>query len=276
MLSDFRFSQTSLQDYVDCPRRFQLRHLEARPWPAVQSQPVLERERHQELGARFHRLVERHQLGLDPGLLAGMIDDPQLLAWWSAYLGFGYLHSMEGTRLPEFRVSVDLDGRRVVVAYDLLVIRPDGGVVIFDWKTYRWGPPKEWFAARLQSRVYPLALVLAARDGGLLGFPVVPERVMLVYWLVGSSGDVVELEYSVVQFESDLEYVASVLAGLEGEKDGLEWAKTADLSRCRLCEYRSLCGRDVDVGMFDEFGSDIDNIAGENLVLFEDVFEVGF
>jgi len=37
-----------------------------------------------------------------------------------------------------------------------------------------------------------------------------------------------------------------------------------------------LCGRDVGVGMFDEFDNDIDNIAGENLVLFEGVFEVGF
>jgi len=33
----FRFSQASLQDYVDCPQRFQLRYLAALQWPAVEA-----------------------------------------------------------------------------------------------------------------------------------------------------------------------------------------------------------------------------------------------
>ena len=41
----FRFSQSSLQDYVDCRRRFQLRYLQNLAWPALQSEPALENER---------------------------------------------------------------------------------------------------------------------------------------------------------------------------------------------------------------------------------------
>ncbi len=273
--SDFRFSQTSLQDYVDCPRRFQLRYVDAQPWPAVQSQPVLERERHLDLGTRFHRLVERHQLGMEPDTLARTVDDPQLQAWWSAYLGFDYLHTMEGERFPEFRASVDIEGHRVVVAYDLLVLRPEGNVVILDWKTHRWPPSAEWFAARMQSRLYPLVLVLAARRG-VFGAVVRPEQVSLVYWLVGSSGDVVEFAYNEAQFESDLSYVGSVLRGVDRESAREEWFKTADEAQCRLCEYRSLCGRDVEIGAFDQFGIDVGNIVSDDVVLFEDVSEVGF
>jgi hypothetical protein len=273
--SDFRFSQTSLQNYVDCPRRFQLRYVDAQPWPAVQSQPVLERERHLDLGTRFHRLVERHQLGMEPDTLARMIDDPQLQAWWSAYLGFDYLHSMEGKRFPEFRASVDLEGHRLVVAYDLLVFRPDRTVVIFDWKTHRWPPSVEWFAARVQTRLYPLVLVLAARQG-IFSAAVGPEQVSLVYWLVGSSGNVVEFPYGAAQFESDLGYVMSVLRGIERESDEGEWYKTANESLCRLCEYRSLCGRDVEIGAFDQAGNEDGNIAGEEGFWFDDVLEVGF
>ena len=40
----FQFSQNSLQDYVDCPRRFQLRYLLRQPWPAVESEPLSEYE----------------------------------------------------------------------------------------------------------------------------------------------------------------------------------------------------------------------------------------
>ena len=34
---DFHFSQRSLQDYVDCRRRFQLRYLQHLAWPAVEA-----------------------------------------------------------------------------------------------------------------------------------------------------------------------------------------------------------------------------------------------
>ena len=53
--ANFRFSQASLTDYLDCPRRFQLRYLLEQAWPAVESEPLLERERLAELGRRFHR-----------------------------------------------------------------------------------------------------------------------------------------------------------------------------------------------------------------------------
>ena len=54
---EFEFSQGSLQDYVDCQRRFQLRYVERQAWPAVEAEPFLEREEHSEQGRRFHRLI---------------------------------------------------------------------------------------------------------------------------------------------------------------------------------------------------------------------------
>ncbi|HZU87116.1 MAG TPA: PD-(D/E)XK nuclease family protein, partial [Anaerolineaceae bacterium] len=59
----FHFSQNNLQDYVDCARRFELRHLLRLEWPALQSEPVLERERLMILGQRFHQMVQQHLSG---------------------------------------------------------------------------------------------------------------------------------------------------------------------------------------------------------------------
>jgi hypothetical protein len=52
---EFQFSQSSLQDYVECSRRFELRYIERLRWPALQSEPVLEQERHMQQGQRFHQ-----------------------------------------------------------------------------------------------------------------------------------------------------------------------------------------------------------------------------
>jgi len=69
---NFAFSQHNLQDYVDCPRRFELRYLKKLAWPAIQSEPVLAIERHMQLGERFHRMVQQHQSGL-PADVVGVL-----------------------------------------------------------------------------------------------------------------------------------------------------------------------------------------------------------
>ena len=57
--ADFQFSQASLQDYVECARRFQLRYVERVAWPAPQAQPIFEYEQRLERGQVFHRLVQQ-------------------------------------------------------------------------------------------------------------------------------------------------------------------------------------------------------------------------
>jgi hypothetical protein len=69
---DFQFSQASLQDYVDCRRRFQLRYLLELAWPAIQAEPAEDQEMHGQQGELFHRLVQQHQLGIPAARLASM------------------------------------------------------------------------------------------------------------------------------------------------------------------------------------------------------------
>jgi hypothetical protein len=83
---DFHFSQGSLQDYVDCPRRFQLRHLIRLAWPAVIAEPPLDNERFMKQGAAFHRLLQQHLLGVPCERIESMQMDPELRQWWENYL----------------------------------------------------------------------------------------------------------------------------------------------------------------------------------------------
>ena len=84
--SGFTFSQSSLQDYSDCPRRFQLRYIEQLLWPAVETEPVLENERRQQEGQHFHRMVQQHLIGLPAETLARLANSPTLSRWWGNYL----------------------------------------------------------------------------------------------------------------------------------------------------------------------------------------------
>jgi hypothetical protein len=274
MLPDgFRFSQSSLQDYVDCPRRFQLRYLESQLWPGVDVEPALEYEQHMYRGVRFHRLVERHQLGMDVGVLSEMVaDDPDLRAWWRAYLGFEFLHGLEGARYPELSLYAVVNGVPLVAMFDLVVVVPDGRIVIIDWKTYARVPSRQWFESRLQTIVYPFVMVSAGSR--LLGQEVSPESVSFVYWVVADPAVPVVFEYSVASFSRD----RGVLAGLAAAAlSRLEWPLTSDEGLCRFCVYRSLCGRGVGAGSILDLSNIDDNIAGEGgFSLLEGVGEVGF
>ena len=61
----FQFSQNSLQDYVDCPRRFQLRYVLMQPWPGLITESPFDFEQHWRRGRDFHHLAHQHALGID-------------------------------------------------------------------------------------------------------------------------------------------------------------------------------------------------------------------
>jgi len=174
----FEFSQGVLQDLVDCPRRFQLQYVQVQPWPAVEVEPALERERYNRQGRQFHRLLERYYNEVPLEAIEAGLDTDQLRQWWGAFRREPPLNLPEEILLPEARLVASLGGRRLVSVIDLLAIDPGRRLIIVDWKTGRHRPSREDMAQRLQTRVYPFVAVEAA--GAFFGGPMDPARVSMV------------------------------------------------------------------------------------------------
>jgi predicted RecB family nuclease len=274
----FQFSQGSLQDFVDCPRRFQLKYIEQLAWPAAEAEPALENERHLQLGATFHRMAQQYLLGIPAEKLAPLAArDPDLARWWENFLRYaetlGTFNRAELARYPEISLSAPLGEHRLTGKFDLLT-RAGDRFTIYDWKTARKKPKRQWLAEKLQTRVYPWLLVQAgARFNG--GKPVRPEQIEMVYWFAEFPAAPMRFPYSRMQFEEDDAYLHALLAEIEA-LDDTPAPLTDNEKRCRFCVYRSLCDRGLSAGPLDELEDPEAADAFDFTLDFEQIAEIEF
>ncbi len=269
---NLRFSQASLQDFVDCRRRFQLRYLERVSWPALESQPALENERHMEQGLRFHRLAQQHILGVPEVRLTGLSKDEDLTRWWENFLAHAPA-DIEGKRYPEISLTAPLGSHRLYAKYDLIVIQEDGKALIFDWKTNRRRPKKDWLEKRLQTRVYPYLLVEAGGNLPQVDVTIEPQNVEMVYWFAEFPDRPERIPYTAKQHQEDSQYLASLVSQIESLAGG-DFPLTENEDRCRFCVYRSLCNRGVEAGPWEEMEAEGEEIDIE--LDFEQIVEIEF
>ncbi len=271
---DFAFSQSALQDYADCARRFELRYVRDVRWPALETQSALEHETQTQKGQTFHHLVHQHALGVPAATLEATLpnhndDDEELRAWWQRYLQWQTQQKQwAAERYPEITLTAALDENLLMAQYDLIVKQTDGSFLIVDWKT---GKPanRARLASRMQTLVYPFVLKHAG-DWLNDGQSIQAERIRMVYWFA-ADGSQLEFKADAETMQRDEMRLRQLLSDIG--KD-YEWALTEDKKKCRFCVYRSLCERGDVAGALDELEDD--ELADTVNLDFEAIEEIAF
>ena len=268
----FSFSQSSLQDYADCPRRFQLRYVDKLEWPAIDSEPIVENERRQIEGQLFHRLVQQYFLGVPPDILSPTANTPNLERWWQNFKStLTDLGDLSGFALyPELTLSARIGNHRLVAKYDLVTVREEKAL-IYDWKTSAKRPRDEWMSARWQTRAYRSLLVLA---GSRLhaGKSLDPAQIEMIYWYADFPSEPAHLKYSNEQFKRDWSAIEKVVGEISSRAD---FPLTEDEKLCRFCVYRSYCNRGMQAGQTGELEVELDSEINFD-VNFEQISEIEF
>lgn len=264
-------SQSSLQDYVDCARRFQLRYLDRLSYPAVEAEPALENEKHQQEGEYFHRLVQQHLIGIPLEQITKLANTPNLQKWWENFQSFSQ-KSLTGltSQLSETTLSAPLGNYRLLAKYDLIAIE-NGKAIIYDWKTYRKRPRNEWLAARLQTRVYRALLVNAGAHLNN-GQPFEPEQIEMIYWFADFPDEPARFEYTTAQYKRDWDTLTKLAEEITLAPS---YPLTDDRQKCAYCSYRSYCERGIRAGEMDQAETEME---AEELfdVNFEQIGEIAF
>lgn len=277
----FQFTQSNLQDYLTCQRRFELRHLRRLNWPAVETAPIHEAERRMQLGSQFHRLIQQHLMGMPEAnltdLVAGladMIESPELGQMWQNYLAHRPpLLADESVQLyPEMTLSTIVAGFRLLAKYDLLAFLPgdEPQIMIVDWKTTVRRPPAERLRQQAQSRVYPFVLVEAGQRLNQQQ-PISPDSVTMWYWFANTPQQPEIISYSTAQYAQDKAYLTDLISQIASTDT---FPLTNDEKACRYCVYRSYCDRGQSAGPLDEFDDDLE--MAELTLDWEQISEIAY
>lgn len=269
--AEFQFSQSNLQDYVDCPYRFLLRYIKRVAWPAVDEVPVIEHEKAMQRGDQFHNLACQLLVGVPAEWLAPFVQEAVLGLWWQAFMDF--IPTLpDGDRYPEFILSTPLKGFRLVAKYDLLMLQPGQRAVIFDWKTSPKKTHRKILADRIQTCVYPFVLAQAAAFLNH-GQPFQPEQIEMIYWFSSAPSEPEKFVYSQQRFSEDRDRLERLIGEILDQPEE-SFLKTDDQKACRFCVYRSWCERGKEAGTMND--EDESQTSVELDIDFDQIAEIAF
>ncbi|MFN8411260.1 MAG: PD-(D/E)XK nuclease family protein [Anaerolineales bacterium] len=272
MLELTALSQSSLQDYNDCQRRFELRYLQKLAYPAIETEPAIENEKHQKEGEYFHRLVQQYLIGIPAEKISKLANTDNLQRWWENFFPFNQTGLSNLSHLQtELTLSAPLGKFRLLAKYDLVGLSDDGKVYIYDWKTYRKRPKNEWLATRWQTRVYRALLVNAGMHLNN-GKPFEPEQIEMIYWFADFPSEPARFAYNTAQFKRDWDALLRIADEITTASS---FPKTDEVAKCNYCPYRSYCNRGIKAG--DGLDAELETEAEELFdINFEQIGEIEF
>lgn len=267
-LASFQFTQSNLQDYLDCKRRFFLKHIQRLSWPAIPSEPVLEYELLLQKGVIFHRLAYQYYIGIPIDKLNMIAENEGVSEWWSSFQGYANRKiDKNALLLPERMVKIRRESHLIAVRYDLLAVSDDK-IHIIDWKTSQQSFTLANARQRIQTRLYQY--VIKQTDSFQGKSKPLANQISMSYWFAQFPEDVVDISYDEVAFNDDDQYFMQLITEIKAEKEA-DFVMTQNQIRCRYCVYRSLCDRGSEAGILNdelnthEPGSSILDLDFENI-----------
>jgi hypothetical protein len=245
-------NQGVLQDFLECPRRFQLKMLDELPWPAAHTSRLDQFDQSITLGNRFHLLCNQFFSGMNKSDLEKGIDDPVLLEMFHSFIPYG--ESLLKYRcFSEQLIVCSFMQHKLIAKFDLIVEIEPYRFVITDWKTSPTKPSREILSSRIQTILYPFIFHQA---GHLLtgGNEIDADSILMQFWYPLCTEPEEVFPYSNQIHHEVLDHLTNLISSLNQFLRSAEiFPLTDDKELCIFCNYRSLCDRGVSPGKFNKF-----------------------
>ena len=158
--------------------------------------------------------------------------------------------------IPEKAITITFSGYHLTAHFDLLQKKANDTYLIFDWKTNTKYPSHQRVAERMQTLVYPVALDnflrLKSKDNPS------DSRIEMIYWYPEFPDKPHRFTFTSQTLEYQKTNLIDLIAEISQNSEE-NFSLTDEIDKCKYCQYRSYCNREITAG--ESVDRDIDDIS---------------
>lgn len=240
----FYFTQNSMKTFNDCPFKFKKKYIDNIKWEVGK-----EISSKADFGNNFHKIAERYFLGIP------IIEEDLDEELYSAYINLkeAFPKESKNTYLPEYTIRFVDDDIRLESNIDLVIIRPDNHIEIWDWKTNSNLEKAKNYNSSMQTQVYLYSIKKIAKD--ILGIDVDYENISMTYFNPEQKIELAKVVYSKELDELYYENISQLIEKIYNY-NYQNFDRNKYIKSCKFCEFNLFCNniKEKDV----EFSEEID------------------
>ena len=227
----FYFTQNSIKTFVDCPFKFKKKYIDNIKWETANA--INDKA---DFGNNFHKIAERYFIGIT-------IDEEELKNYgelYDAYINLKEAFPLisSNTYMPEYTIRFIDDDIRLESNIDLVIIKPDNKIEIWDWKTNSDSKKAEKYKNSIQTQVYLYSIKRIAKD--ILNLDVNYEDINMIYFSPENKMELIRINYN-EELNNLYEKNISQLIQKIYNYDYQKFNRNDYQKNCKFCEFNLFC-----------------------------------
>lgn len=233
----FYYSQNSLNTFEQCPLKFKLKYLEGIRWKNDSESDRVYYE-YLQTGVDFHLLCERYYRGIPTAIEADTEFSSEFGLWLQEVKRRVPLRD-NTFYYPEYEINLVKDELRLKAKYDLIIIRPDRMVEIWDWKTEEKRLDYKHVEKRLQTMVY--LFVLKEGFNRIFKKDIPAENIKMMFLQPKFKTDPIIVPYSEEKHINCGTLLRDLVKRINKLDVNADETQLRNWKHCKYCEFQMLC-----------------------------------
>lgn len=190
------------------------------------------------IGLDFHLICERYF----SGLTLGIDNSNEEIIRWAEALKDKMPLSKDNIYLPEYEIKMIKNNVKLQAKYDLIIMKPQGQIEIWDWKTESRKLNEKEMEKRFQTIVY--MYVLREKCKEILDIDVHSENIKMIFWQPEYAEKVIEINYCQIKHENNEKFITEVIDNINHYDFSKDFNKELYSKQCRFCEFNYFCNNE--------------------------------
>ncbi|MGV8981525.1 PD-(D/E)XK nuclease family protein [Clostridium sp.] len=230
------YSQNLLNTFEKCPYKFKIKYLDNIRWKkdSIDDEDYYE---NMNMGLDFHLIAQRYFSHI-PVVIN---DSNTKLLEYANSLREKFPILAENIYFPEYEIKMRKDNIRIQAKYDLIIIKPNNKIEIWDWKTENRKLDYKEVIKRMQAIVY--MYILGERSLEIFDINIPFENITMKFWQPQYKEDIVIINYSEGIHRTHEKKIKELILRLNNYDFNLDFNIELYRGQCKYCDFA--CGSHV-------------------------------